>query len=331
MVAFTDPEAYQSAIRPAQVELLVTKAGKYRAALTEIKLHRLSLQRGREFLPRVANATVGADRSSLYFLASAHQATTRHSGRVVALGEIVASASGSTHHLRTEGPCHWATLSMTRDDLSAAGNALVGRDLIEPSVTQYFRPPLPTVSRLLNLHQATEKLSERAASVIALPEPARALEQALLHAMIMCLSSASKPAKMTGGALRHTLIIARFEELLAANYDRPLHIAEICAAIGASERSLRLICLEHVGMAPIRYLWLRRMHMARLALILADSATSTVTKIATANGFWELGRFAVEYRALFGEAPSAALRRAPQEMRNTQSDPFAFADTVLRR
>ena len=327
MVTFTDPEDYQSAIRPAQVEFLVTTAGKYRAALTEIKLHRLSLQRGRERLPRVANATVRADRSSLYFLADAHQATTRHSGRVVALGEIVASASGSTNHLRTEGPCHWATLSMTRDELSAVGNALVGRDLIEPSVTQYFRPPLPIMSRLLNLHQAAEKLSERAASVITLPEPARALEQALLHAIIMCLSGASKPAKLIGGALRHTTIIARFEELLAAKYDRPLHLPEICAAIGVSERTLRVSCLEHLGMGPVRYLWLRRMHMARRSFILADAATSTVTTIATANGFGELGRFAVKYRALFGEAPSATLRRGPQEMRNTQSNPFVFADT----
>jgi AraC-like DNA-binding protein len=142
----------------------------------------------------------------------------------------------------------------------------------------------------------------------------------------MCLSE-SETVQMGWGVLRHTTIVARFEDMLAANYDRPLHLAEICAAIGASERTLRISCMEHLGMGPIRYLWLRRMHLTHRALISAVPGTSTVTKIATDNGFWELGRFAVEYRALFGEAPSETLRRLPTEMRARQSNPFAFADS----
>jgi AraC-like DNA-binding protein len=41
----------------------------------------------------------------------------------------------------------------------------------------------------------------------------------------------------------------------------------------------------------------------------ADPTLRTVTEIVTEHGFWELGRFSVEYRALFGESPSTSLRR----------------------
>ena len=76
-------------------------------------------------------------------------------------------------------------------------------------------------------------------------------------------------------------------------------------------------------MGPIRYLWLRRMHLARRALICADPTKTTVTEVATQFGFWELGRFATSYRALFGQSPSVCLhasatgRRSVQKMRPT--------------
>ena len=62
-------------------------------------------------------------------------------------------------------------------------------------------------------------------------------------------------------------------------------------------------------MGPIRYLTLRRMNLVRRALQRADASTATVTQLATDHGFWELGRFSVNYRQLFGESPSETLRR----------------------
>ena len=74
-------------------------------------------------------------------------------------------------------------------------------------------------------------------------------------------------------------------------------------------------------MGPMRFLLRRRMHLARRALREADPAATTVTAIATQFGFWELGRFAAEYRILFNEPPSATLRRPPEGGRQTALEP----------
>jgi transcriptional regulator GlxA family with amidase domain len=123
-------------------------------------------------------------------------------------------------------------------------------------------------------------------------------------------SGVTKMSKRMGSGRRHSAIVARLEKFLEANLDRPLYLAEICPAIGVAERTLRLACEEHLRMGPIRYVSLRRMHIVRCALLRADPSRATVTGIATDHGFWELGRFSVTYRSLFGETPSETLRRS---------------------
>ena len=95
---------------------------------------------------------------------------------------------------------------------------------------------------------------------------------------------------------RHAAAVRRLEDFFEANSGRTLYVTALCGAAAISDRTLRTLCQEHLGMSPARYLWLRRIHLARRALPMADPATTTVTKIATNYGFWELARFSVEYR-----------------------------------
>ena len=99
--------------------------------------------------------------------------------------------------------------------------------------------------------------------------------------------------------------------VLEENPEQPLSIPDICNTIRVSDRTLRLCCQEHLGMSPKRYLLLRRMQAVRRALRASNRGETTVTKVATRYGFWQLGRFAVEYKARFGEAPFVTLAWPP--------------------
>jgi AraC-like DNA-binding protein len=313
VVTFTDPDAYHAGFRGLQVEGIVTARGEYRAELTRIDLHRLWMQRGDESLPRVASIRPSGKRASILLATDRNQPAMHINGMAVSASEIVLHGVSSLRHSRSSAACRWGALALTQEDLAAAGQALIGREFIAPSFTDRIRPPAPRLSRLRNLHEAAGNLAKTAPDILSRPEVARALEQALVHAMVSCISG-GVTAEAGTAHHRHAVVMRRLEELLEANPDRTLYLAELCVATGASDRTLRACCQEHLGMSPMRYLWLRRMHLARRALRVADPAAATVTEIATNYGFWELGRFSVAFRSLFGESPSAALRWPPDDL-----------------
>jgi AraC-like DNA-binding protein len=272
------------------------------------------MQRGDESLPRVVSITPNGKRASVLLSIDRNQPAMHINGMAVSASEIVLHGVSSLRHSRSSAACRWGALALTQEDFAAAGQALIGREFITPSLTDRIRPPAPLLSRLRNLHEAAGNLAKTAPDILSRPEVARALEHALVHAMVSCISG-GVTAEAGTAYHRHAVVMRRLEELLEANPDRTLYLAELCVATGASDRTLRACCQEHLGMSPMRYLWLRRMHLARRALRVADPAAATVTEIATNYGFWELGRFSVAFRSLFGESPSAALRWPPDDLR----------------
>ena len=84
-------------------------------------------------------------------------------------------------------------------------------------------------------------------------------------------------------------------------------VTDICRTIGVSERTLQYAFRAYVDMSPIAYLRLCRLNRVRATLRTADPQTTTVTAVAMRFGFLHLGRFALDYRKLFNESPSATL------------------------
>jgi transcriptional regulator GlxA family with amidase domain len=94
-------------------------------------------------------------------------------------------------------------------------------------------------------------------------------------------------------------------------YGEPLATTELCELIGVTERTLRSCCAEFLGMSPTRYVLLRRLSRARVALRDADPDRASLSELVRTFGFAELGRFETAYRAAFGETPLTTLQRAP--------------------
>jgi AraC-like DNA-binding protein len=323
VLTFADPVPYQSAIRAADIEILPTAKGIFHAELTQVSLGRLWIQRAHETLPRVYVGSISVDRTPIGFLTRANQSAMQHRGMDVAVGDIVVNNAELVHR-RTQAHCDWGSMSLTPDDLDATCLALTGQEFFGSSLKPFIRPSDQLMSRLLKLHEMVGQIAKITPDLLELLEVARAIENELIHLMIRCLAE-GQSLGMTNGDRRHNAIVARFEGFLEANPDQPLYLAEICAAIGVAERTLRICCEQHLGMGPIRYLSLRRMHLARRALLRKDASKSTVTQIATDHGFWELGRFAVAYRGLFGETPSQSLQRIPDEQRSFLNRPSSLA------
>ena len=325
-LTFSDPFPYQKALRLADVELLPTTKGDFRAELTQITFDKIWMQCGSETLPHVVAGTVKPIRRAILFNSKAQETVYR--GMNVMPGGIIVHKADFEHR-RNEENCSWGSMSLTHADFDAACKTIIGVEFTGEPLQHLIITSHELMSRLLALHKTVEEIAKTSPDLLELPEVARALQQDLMHLMVRSLCE-GEAAKMTAGGLRHDLIVAKFEEFLEANPNTPLYLPEICAALGTAERTLRGACEAHLGMGPIRYLTLRRMHLARRALLRADSSI-TVTRVATDCGFWELGRFAVGYRKLFGESPSESLRRPSDDRPFLLNRPSAFPAEVSRQ
>jgi AraC-like DNA-binding protein len=328
VLTFTDPFPYQAAIRAADIELYPTARGEFRAELTQINLNQLWMQRFNENLPLIYASKLRPGRRAIGFLTADHQPGKQHCGVEVSPRDIVVSKHDAMHH-RTRGNSRYGTMSLATDDFDAACKAVIGCEFSGLPRKHIVRPAPDLMSRLVKLHEVVDQIARTTPDLLALSEVARCLEQNLIHVMVRCLAD-GEDIGMTAGGRRHDAIVARFEEFLEAHPDTPLYLTEICAAIAVSERTLRVACEEHLGMGPIRYLSLRRMHLVRRALLRADPAKTTVTQLATDHGFWELGRFAGAYKSLFGEPPSESLRRPAERWPVFMNRPSSLASPTLQ-
>jgi AraC-like DNA-binding protein len=301
---FGEAEDFQAALSADGVaEVLFTGRGQFQARATQVGLERLRLAAVEEAQSRIAFITVPPGVVLVAFPIDGGPSPI-WGGVESRAGEIITLGPGQRGHARTVGPCHWQAIRVPEQQLADYGHALNGARFIVPPVARW-RPRRAALRQLRHFHRAAIRMAEARAGALTDLQGAHGLEQQLLHALIECLSVGAK--EETATERHHRELLARFEDRLAAEPFLPL--ADICTALGVSERSLRGCCKKHLGMGPSRYRYLRAMQRVYRTLRSGTPGAASVSEVAMRHGFRDLGRLAANYRALYGELPSATLRR----------------------
>ena len=242
---YTDPDAFRVTVPDVSANLVVTGPGPVRSRLTWVNMRRLRLILVEAIRPRIAFVSLGP--APVFVSFPAHSdAPVVWNGVPMRNGMLLFHARRDRFHQRSTGTIRWGLIALARSDLAAHARALLGAELDWPQTTRILRPPSSLFADIRRLHTKACGLARTRPDMLAHREVARALEQDLLHALVNALDG----AEACDGAARrqrHAAIMARFEKVLAAQSDRQLSMAALCAGTDVPERALRLCCEEFLG------------------------------------------------------------------------------------
>lgn len=132
-------------------------------------------------------------------------------------------------------------------------------------------------------------------------DPALEILEKLIEALTVFEEPRLPPFRARDLAVRRTL------DLIEGDEKTPLAIADLCAAAGASRRTLEYAYRERFGLSPKAYMMARRLDGVRREFK-RRSGGDSITRTAMDWGFSHMSQFAALYRRRFGELPSETLR-----------------------
>jgi AraC-like DNA-binding protein len=304
---FDDFDAINAAIPDFDSQYVRLGRGPVDTELTRVALDRLVLLRCDERVPAYVFRATAPPAASFAFPLEINPAAV-WGGVPAGESTLIHYAPGAEVVGRSTGELAWVSILFDQAAFDEHG-ARLGVEL-RPSAqpAQLLSPHPVAMAALRAAAREVFAIADRDAAMYDQPEVRRHQEELLLHAAVHAARSSIQASEET--AMSHRRAVQRALAILEAGGDEPVYLSQLCEAAGVSERTLRTAFQRVHGVSPIRYLHLHRMTQARRALLVADAGKDRVCDIATRFGFANLGRFAVEFRDLFGESPSKLLRAA---------------------
>src|SRR5215469_3220562 len=148
---YSTPEQFESAFVAAAVEITPTGRSPFQARVARLELDRMWVVAADEQVPRIKWAAQSSGRTFVRLL-SRPAADYVIDGAVLRPGEIVHLGQGHSYYEHTEGPVHWAGLSLPVEDMAAAQMGITGHDPMALQGMMRVTPTRAAVTRLRRLH-----------------------------------------------------------------------------------------------------------------------------------------------------------------------------------
>ncbi len=227
----------------------------------------------------------------------------------------VFAEAASVDYVTTHG-ASWRAVTVTRDHLQAHAIRRLGRELVLPaSDSEQFEPDPVMTWQLVEQIEAGFRL---AADPGTDPGTMLLCDIGLLDALTEALAHGPGTPEPRGARTRRRILGAVESVVRLGAQSAEVDAATLSRLCAASERLVEQAMRYGAGMPPKRWLTMARLNRVYEELSNPGS-TRSVTDTALHWGFNHLGRFASNYRTVFGESPSdtVARVRGPQRARVT--------------
>ena len=221
-------------------------------------------------------------------------------------GDLSLTQPGTEFTGRVSGVHAFALISISRTILEGLGGLLAASDHLWFG-NHHVQPP-PRV------REAARRATLALKPVLADPSHlagelrTRLAKRAMLFPFLLA-AAFDKSHASYDTTQSHEKIVRRSELWIEDQPPETLHVIDLCLALGLPLRTVQRAFHQSLGIGPAHYLKFYQLSRVHEALLSRDPADTRIADIAVDHGFWELGRFAGSYRAVYGERPSDTLKR----------------------
>ncbi|REL28436.1 helix-turn-helix domain-containing protein [Thalassotalea euphylliae] len=216
-------------------------------------------------------------------------------------------ATGGTWDISFSGSIDYISNVFQRDYFYQHYHQLTGEELNQQLAISHLKPIADNIAT--DYPAVIQRLlSQVNQQVMASPKLMRLLNAEILGLTLNALAATSASEKTLSRQPKRIIGVKRVLGYLEHHASDLPDMSALCQIAQISERSLQYGFIEYLGITPVKYLRALRLNKVHYELLAAQDKSLTVSNVALKWGFLELGRFAQEYKQLFGVLPSQTLK-----------------------